>query len=96
MKKYSDSISNLLKEYPQANLLQNTCDNPQITSAVLAAGYSIYILRDDLTGFALVETNQKTGLPCWRCGRQESRHPRDDESHQFQQKCCGSSKSMRT
>jgi len=53
MKEYADSISNLLEEYPRANLLQTPALIHKLPRLSSHAGYSIYILRDDLTGFAL-------------------------------------------
>ncbi len=53
MKKYSNIIPGLLEKYPQANLLQIPAIIHKLPRLSSQLGHDIYILRDDLTGFAL-------------------------------------------
>ncbi len=53
MKKHSDIIPSLLKKYPRANLLQTPTIIHKLPRLSAQLGHDIYILRDDLTGFAL-------------------------------------------
>ena len=53
MQKYNKLILNLLEKYPRANLLQTSAIIHRLPRLSSHLGYNIYILRDDLTGFAL-------------------------------------------
>jgi len=53
MKEYTDSILDFLANYPRANLLQTPAVIHKLPRLSSNIGYSIYILREDLTGFAL-------------------------------------------
>ena len=53
MKEQSDSILDLLAEYSRANLLPKPSPIHKLPRISSRTGYGIYILRDDLTGFAL-------------------------------------------
>jgi 1-aminocyclopropane-1-carboxylate deaminase/D-cysteine desulfhydrase-like pyridoxal-dependent ACC family enzyme len=53
MKEYTDSIPDLLEKYPRANLLPTPAVIHKLPRLSSTIGYSIYILREDLTGFAL-------------------------------------------
>jgi D-cysteine desulfhydrase len=53
MKQYNDLIPNLLEKYPRANLLQAPAIIHKLPRLSSRVGHDIYILRDDLTGFAL-------------------------------------------
>ena len=53
MKEYSNIISSLLEKYPRANLLQTPAIIHRLPRLSSTLGHDIYILRDDLTGFAL-------------------------------------------
>ena len=48
-----DSIKSVLRQYPRAGLIQSDAIIHKLPRVSSQAGYSIYILRDDLTGFAL-------------------------------------------
>jgi 1-aminocyclopropane-1-carboxylate deaminase/D-cysteine desulfhydrase-like pyridoxal-dependent ACC family enzyme len=53
MKQNDDLIPNLLEKYPRANLLQIPAIIHKLPRLSSRVGHDIYILRDDLTGFAL-------------------------------------------
>jgi len=53
MKEYHNLIPNLLETYPRANLLQIPAIIHRLPRLSSHLGHEIYILRDDLTGFAL-------------------------------------------
>jgi 1-aminocyclopropane-1-carboxylate deaminase/D-cysteine desulfhydrase-like pyridoxal-dependent ACC family enzyme len=53
MKEYTDSILDRLAKYPRANLIQAPALIHKLPRLSSNTGYNIYILRDDLTGFAL-------------------------------------------
>ena len=53
MKEYTDSILDRLAKYPRANLLQTPALIHKLPRLSSNTGCNIYILRDDLTGFAL-------------------------------------------
>jgi len=53
MKEFSNRIPTLLKNHPRANLLKIPAIIHKLPGLSLRLGQNIYILRDDLTGFAL-------------------------------------------
>jgi len=53
MKEYNDPILDRLAKHPRANLLQTPALIHKLPRLSSITGYNIYILRDDLTGFAL-------------------------------------------
>ena len=53
MKEYNKFFPNLLRKYPRANLLQAPAIIHRLPRLSSHLGHDIYILRDDLTGFAL-------------------------------------------
>lgn len=53
MNKQTNSILDILAEYPRANLLSYPSPIHKLPRLSSRTGYDIYILRDDLTGFAL-------------------------------------------
>ena len=53
MKEQSNSISELLKKYPRANLLQVPAIIHKLPRLSSHIGQEIYVLREDLTGFGL-------------------------------------------
>lgn len=53
MKEWADSIPDLLKKHPRANLLQAPVVIHRLPRLSSRLGHDIYVLRDDLTGFAL-------------------------------------------
>jgi 1-aminocyclopropane-1-carboxylate deaminase/D-cysteine desulfhydrase-like pyridoxal-dependent ACC family enzyme len=53
MKDNTDSIPNLLERYHRAKLLPEAATIHKLPRLSSHVGYSVYILRDDLTGFAL-------------------------------------------
>jgi L-cysteate sulfo-lyase len=54
MNEYNNkSILNLLEKYPRANLIQTSAIIHKLPRLSLHLGHNVYILRDDLTGFAL-------------------------------------------
>ena len=53
MHNYSNSITNLLEKFPRAGLLQVPAIIHSLPRLSSHLGHDVYILRDDLTGFAL-------------------------------------------
>ncbi len=53
MHNYSNSITNLLEKFPRAGLLQTPAIIHSLPRLSSHLGHDVYILRDDLTGFAL-------------------------------------------
>ena len=53
MKELAKSIPDFLEKFPRANLLQAPVIIHKLPRLSFRLGHDIYILRDDLTGFAL-------------------------------------------
>jgi 1-aminocyclopropane-1-carboxylate deaminase/D-cysteine desulfhydrase-like pyridoxal-dependent ACC family enzyme len=66
---YSNTIPSVLEKYPRANLIQTPAIIHRLPRLSSHLGYDIYILRDDLTGFALGgNKTMKARLSRWRRG----------------------------